>query len=381
MQTAFDTAYRHYLQGDYQQAELVCRDHLKKFPQNSNCLHLLAVLAHRQNRQSEGLDIIQKALSLAPQQAELHYTYSMMLLLNGDFAKGWDEYEWRLKVEGFKHKQLASLRWQGQTYKDKTLLVLPEQGFGDTIQFMRYLPLLKQRMGKVIYACPSPLLDLARTIPNIDLVSDSISTTTKFDLYTSLLSLPRLFRTNLDNLPPPADFFVIDAQHQQMWAEKLNTDNFKIGIVWAGRRSHENDRNRSCMLNDFAPLAHIPGITFYSLQKELAGEDAASTEAEQPPEGMQVISLGQDIKDFSDTAAIINQLDLVIAVDTAVVHLAATLGKETWVMLPLVPDWRWLLERDNSPWYPSVYLFRQTQLADWSEPFARAAERLRERKA
>lgn len=349
-------------------AEKYCNKILKQQPDQADVLHLLGVIAHRRNQQDKALAYIRKALEIHPLAASFRHSLGMILLLMGQFREGWQAYEWRLEVPAFRYRKLNRPYWNGEPLDGKSLLVLSEQGYGDTIQFMRYLTHINHGVDKIIFACPVPLLHLVPKIPNISLITSTITPVTKFDLHVSLLSLPHIFRTDLHNIPPPCNFFHVDEKLIHKWAKKIQSDNFRIGIVWAGRRSHENDLNRSCHLSDFAPLINIPNVQFYSLQKEWTEDELAKT-----PKGMALNLLGGGFANFSDTAAAITHLDLIITVDTAVAHLAATLGKETWILLPYVPDWRWLMDKSDTPWYSTVRLFRQEKIGDWKSLFQQVA--------
>jgi hypothetical protein len=293
---------------------------------------------------------------------------------------------------------LNQRRWDGSTLNGKTILVHAEQGFGDTIQFVRYLPMVQTQGGHVIFECQKNLIRLLRDCNGIDKIIEITSKPkVNFDTHISLLSLPGIFGTDLDSIPSDIPYINVDPLLVEHWRKKISDNNdFKIGITWAGRPTYK-DRFRSCSLADFAPLAGIHGITFYSLQK-----GPASKEILNPPEGMEIINLDNDLNDFADTAGIMQNLDLVISTDTAVVHLAGAIGKPVWTLLHSAPDWRWFLSREDSPWYPcprqndvarpdglvgqgqanglaglaGMRLFRQTTHNDWAYVFEKVKQRL-----
>lgn len=367
-------AYLAYQDGDLDKAQRLCQDYLASCPNDPTGIHILSVITHRQGQHQQAFEYIKKALALKPNEPEIHYSFALLLLLMGHFEQGWQEYEWRLKIKNFKHLLLPLPRWEGESLNGKKLLLLCEQGYGDNIQFSRYLPLVKKCGAHITLGCPLPLQHLFSTLPEIDELSERITPATQqFDAYNSLASLPKIFNTNLSNMPPPTHGLNLDKNHLKKWEKEIPQTGLRIGIVWAGRPGHENDRNRSCRLDDFLPLADIPNTHLISLQMQhelISPSDMPIDIPTAISPDIPLIHLGDRITDFADTAAIIHHLDLIISVDTSLAHLAATLGKETWVLLPFVPEWRWLLDRDDSPWYPKhMKLFRQTKIGDWKHVF------------
>ena len=297
--------------------------------------------------------------------------------MQGDFPEGWMEYEWRWKCKDFpsQRQSFGQPQWGGDSLQGRTLLLHAEQGLGDAVQFIRYLPLAAQRGGRIILGCRPELQRLLQTAaPDLQVLAGG-QFLPPFDVHCPLLGLPRLFATDLTNIPRNVPYLHADSADAAIWRDRLAdpSSSLKVGLVWAGSPANKNDRNRSLKLASLAPLANVPGVRFLSLQK-----GAAATEAKTPPEAMELIDVADELKDFADTAALIAVLDLVIAVDTAVVHLAGAMGKPVWVLLPFVPDWRWMLERTDSPWYPTMRLFRQTQLAEWEPVIAEVRARLHE---
>jgi len=326
----------------------------------------------------EAIENYRRALQIDPNFAEAHWNLSLVLLRTGRLTEGWKEYEWRLNPElditTYPHCYEIP-RWDGTCFKSKKLLVHYEQGLGDTLHFMRYLPLVKARGGTVILEVRKPLYRLLQGFPGVDeLIEASFDDkpAEKFDYHVSLMDLPKIFATTLETIPAEVPYIHACPTKAEYWRKKLAGPYFKVGIVWAGSPTHGNDRYRSCMLNYFAPLTKVVGVQLYGLQK---GEAAA--QAEELADEMAITNLGTEFEDFTDTAAAIENLDIVVSVDTAVLHLAGAMGKPVWALLPLSPDWRWMLKRQDSPWYPTMKLFRQKKWGQWEPVFQRVAEELR----
>lgn len=310
-------------------------------------------------------DVLHQGLARTPEDAELNWNFSILELLDGRLPQGWHDYEWRFRTNPELERPFTQPRWNGAVHPGKRLLVHAEQGLGDTIQFARYLPLLKARVGasmEIVLECQRPLARLLCGLPGADRLvvrEDEARVAAPFDLHVPLLSLPGLFGTTLDTIPVPIAL-TVDPDESQQWAARLGQlPGLKVGLVWAGNPDHRGDRQRSMALAQLAPLAGVTDVRFVSLQK---GRNAEIHDRGAP---LDLIELGSQFSDFAATAAAIANLDLVISVDTAVAHLAATLGKPTWVLLPFSPDWRWLLGREDSPWYPNARLFRQPRRGDW----------------
>ena len=323
----------------------------------------------------EAIEAGQRAVALRPNYPQAHFNLGIMLLVQGNFTDGWREYEWRWRTRDFipSQRDFSQPQWDGRPLEGRTLLLHAEQGFGDTLQFIRYLPLVAQRGARLVVECQEALQRLLQTMSADWTVVARGRPLPAFDVQCPLLSLPHLFATDQANIPQDVPYLHADAAEADVWRERLagHTSSLKVGLVWAGSPTHRNDRNRSMKLASLTPLARVPGVRFVSLQK---GEAAA--EAKSPPEGMELLDAGPELKDFADSAALIATLDLVIAVDTSVVHLAGALGKPVWVLLPFAPDWRWLLNRDDSPWYPTMRLFRQQRRTEWESVVATIREEL-----
>jgi len=330
----------------------------------------LALLLHEQGRYEEALACYRDIIEGDPENAEAHFGAALLLLRAGNFEEGWREYEWRLKLKTWKSGypwRLSKPRWYGEDFRDKTLLVHCEQGLGDCLQFARYLPMVKARGGTVVFEVPAALKRMFEGFPGVDkLRSLSMATAGKidYDLHTPLLSLPGIFGTRAESIPCRVPYLSAEKALTAHWKSNSTENQLRVGIVWAGSKVHVNDKKRSCSLDNFKFLKNIPGVRLYSLQPELSPEQIRVED----PEG-EIIHWGDRLGDFADTAAALSTLDLVISVDTAIVHLAGAMGKPAWVVLPYVPDWRWQCTRRDSPWYPSLRLFRQSSPNNWDLVF------------
>ncbi len=320
------------------------------------------------------VECYRRAIDLNPDFADAHWNLSLARLVEGDFANGWRGYEWRLRTKRHALRSFEQPVWDGGPLAGKTILLRREQGLGDTIQFMRYAPLVAARGGRVVLEVHPPLARLAAGLKGVAEVIAAGATLPPFDLHCPLLSLPDRFGTDLDTIPAEMPYLTPDPEAVEHWRLKLGDGpRLKVGIAWAGNRSHKNDRIRSLAIERLLPILEIPGIRWISLQ---VGERAG--DVERLPIGM-VADISSELGDLGDTAAVIANLDLVIAVDTAVVHLAGALGRPVWAMLAFAPDWRWLLDREDSPWYPSMRLFRQARHGDWDSLLVQIRQALAER--
>jgi hypothetical protein len=294
--------------------------------------------------------------------------------------QGWTDYEWR-----FKCKRFGSLPpfhaplWDGSPLEGRTILIHAEGGLGDTLQFIRYAPLVHRRGGRVILVCQPPLvrlLSLSRGLGVERLLAQG-DPLPEYDVHASLLSLPGLLGTTLESVPTDVPYLDAEPQLVESWRRRLGSyPGFKVGIAWQGNPKHCGDRFRSSPLVQFAPVARVPGVHLLSLQKGAGREQLPALQGRFP-----VTDLGSHLGDFLDTAAVMKSLDLVISVDTAIAHMAGALGIPVWVALPFAPDWRWLLDREDSPWYPTMRLLRQTRPSWWEDVFHRIAEALQQRLA
>ncbi|TDV02434.1 glycosyltransferase family 9 protein [Paraburkholderia caballeronis] len=360
--------------GRLEDAEALVRPYLAS---GSGPLVLWRVLADAirpQGRFAETQAIQQMLVACAPGDLTARFNLAETLLLRGDFQRGWREYRYRYGMAHTKNleRKVQRPRWNGQPIPGKTLLIHDEQGYGDTFQFMRMVSWAKARSGaRVIFEVNGETLPLAQRIAGPDEVIARGTLPPAFDVHCELMSLPMIMRVELADLPGPVPYLSADPQRVEKWRRRLaDVPGLRVALVWAGRPTHVNDANRSLSLAQLAPLAQA-GVTFLSVQK-----GPASAQADRPPPGMPVVSLSDEIQDFEDTAAIVSVADLLISVDSSPVHLAGALGRPVWVMLPFVPDWRWLLGRSDTPWYPRTRLFRQPSRGDWGGVMANMASEL-----
>jgi len=324
----------------------------------------------------QAIEVYRRAIALQPEFAQAHTNLAFALLLRGDFRQGWEEYEWRWEWKEFPltSSKFVQPQWDGSDPGNRTILLHPEQGLGDTIQFIRYATLVSERGGKVIFCCHPELWRLLQGFPGIEKCVRPGEMFPRFDFHCPLLSLPRAFQTTLESIPAKVPYLCLDPKLVELWQNRLAacSRGFKVGLVWAGSPRKQNDRHRSMKLADLVPLMQLPGARFFSLQK-----GAAAAQVRTLPEGTELADWTTELTDFADTAALIANLDLVISVDTAVAHLAGAMGKAVWTLLPFAPDWRWLLNRDDSPWYPTMRLFRQPSAGDWAAVIARVVDAMR----
>ncbi|MBL8643014.1 MAG: tetratricopeptide repeat protein [Rhodospirillaceae bacterium] len=311
------------------------------------------------------------ATQSAPDFAEAHVGLAEMLLLTGQDAEGWREYEWRWRTAGLSGaaRSFAQMQWTGaQSLRGKTILIHAEQGFGDSLQVCRLVPAVERLGAKVVLEAPKPLQRLLSTVAGVSAVIAAGEPLPPFDLHCPLLSLPLAL-----NAPRtfPGPYLHVDAALAETWRAQVSAwPHPRVGLAWAGRPTHRNDRNRSLGFHHLTPVLRQAG-TFVSVQKDMSADDRAALHA-----SPQVMDAGANLSDFADTAALVSQLNLVIAVDTAVAHLAGALGKPVWIMLPFAPDWRWGLNQAETPWYPSARLYRQPAPGDWASVIARIADDL-----
>ena len=318
-----------------------------------------------------------QALALAPKWAHAHFGLSLALLQMGEFAEGWREYEWRWKgaVDKIKPRELPKPQWQGEDLAGKTLLLYAEQGLGDTLQFVRFIPALAARGGRVVLETPGKLLPLLRMAGVAETMVAAGAGLPEFDFHLPLLTLPSVIALTEETIPAEVPYLAADPARVAQWHERLPKGGFRIGIVWQGFPNAEIDKGRSIPLRCFAPLAAIPGVRLISLQKNYGLDQLDAL-----PESMRVETLGPDFDAgpgaFLDTAAVMAELDLVITSDTSIAHVAGALGRPVWIVLKSNPDWRWLTGREDSPWYPTARLFRQRTRGDWDEVMERVAAEL-----
>ena len=356
-------------------AEAGFRRALELSPASYDIHNNIANVLELEGRWSEALDHVNRALALHPDYAQAHRNRALLQLLLGNFAIGLPEYEWRWKVPGTARLEFPQPRWQGEDLHGRTILLCGEQGLGDTLQFIRYARLVQKRGARVILQCPGMLHPLLARTSGIDRFAAAEGSLESFDCYAPLMSLPAILGTTLETVPAEIPYLFADPSRVAAMREKLaGTSGFKVGIAWQGSRGFAGDYYRSVPLAQFAPLAAAPGVTLFSLQRG-DGREQLAAEANGWPLVDWMDQLDAEGA-FVDTAALMMNLDLVITTDTAIAHLAGGLGVPVWVALQLSPNWRWLLERADSPWYPTMRLFRQTQFGDWDDVFRRIAAEL-----
>ena len=362
--------------GERAQAIAQCRTALALRPAFAEASVRLGLLLEQEGDAPGATACYRDAIAARPDFAEAHFNYALRLLLAGNFEKGWEEYEWRLRLP-----ELEPLwpfagrpRWDGSPLEGKTILLYAEQGLGDAIQFARFAPLVAERGGRVILNCAASLMALFENLPGVAALADRSKPAPAFDVCCSLLSLPRIFRTTLATLPAQSPYLHADPEKLRRWNARLAADSarLKVGVVWATQSSNKSAQSRSLDLEMLAPLAAAGDVLFCSLQKGPAADRIAHA-----PAGMRIVDCGRELADFSDSAALIGSLDLVISIDTAAAHLAGAMAKPIWLMTDWPPEWRWLLGRDDSPWYPTMRLFRRARAQSWQDVIARLAEALR----
>ena len=335
-------------------------------------LHNLGLALRGLMRLDEATRCFDTALAFDPGHHECRVSRAMLLLLLGDFSRGWREYERRWEISrAFTKRTYPRPFWDGLDPEGRTILLHYEQGFGDTNQFVRYAPLVRARGARVILECQPELCELFETIPGVDEIVTVGDDVPEFDQYRALMSLPMLFGTTLQSIPAEVPYLSADPARVASWKAMIPADGLRVGLVWAGAAGYANDRNRSLSLARLGALGEIPGVHFVGLQK-----GAAAVQGANPPPGMKLMDVGEKLHDFADTAAVLENLDLVITIDTAAGHLAGALAKPVWLLIPHSPDWRWLLDREDSPWYPTMRLFRQPRIGDWDSVLDRVKREL-----
>jgi tetratricopeptide (TPR) repeat protein len=310
-----------------------------------------------------------RAVQLQPESVDFHENLACNLLVRGEYARGWVEYDKRRRHSSAAAENFGYPRWDGSDLNGKTILLHAEQGYGDTLQFSRYIPLVRDRGGHVIVGCPPAVGPVIARIDGVQSVITDAHLLPPFSVHCPLVTLPLVFQTTLETVPNRMPYITPDPVRVAEWSKKISgtNGNKRIGLGWAGNPRHKNDRNRSCPPSYLEPLSAVTGAAFFSLQKN------PTTPA---PMSLGLVDYTNDLHDFGETAALLSHLDLLITVDTALAHLAGAMGKPVWIMLPFVPDWRWLLDREDSPWYPSIRLFRQPAPADWPAVIGKIVDEL-----
>ena len=322
-------------------------------------------------RADEAAASFEAALAGDPQMAEAHWNKALLDLSRGELQRGFAGYEWRWRrAQGEAPREFDVPQWRGEEPHGKTILLHAEQGFGDTVQMVRYVPSVAARGATVILEAPDALLPLLARLDGVTQLMGRGDALPRFDLHCPLMSLPLAFGTTLATIPALVPYLRAPTERVAAWRTRLPVGR-RVGLVWSGKPSHKNDRNRSILFAQLKPILAQPGVSFVSLQREVRAADVAGL-AQWP----NLVRIEEALADFADTAAVIEQLDLVIAVDTAVAHLAGALGKPVFVLISYIQDWRWLAGRADSPWYPTARIFRQPAPGDWDSAIAAAARAL-----
>ena len=357
--------------GALDEAVTHCRRAIALRPAFAEAHNNLGLAWHEQARLDEAIGSVRQAIALRPDYPDAHKNLALLLLTVGDLPAGWAEYEWRWQTahQRAARRDFPRPQWRGEAAEGRTLLIHAEQGFGDMVQFCRYVPMAAARGLRVILEVQAPLLRLLRGLPGADQVLAFGEALPEFDLHCPILSLPLAFGTTLASIPSAGPYLRADAAGVAAWRTRLAAtgQDLRVGLAWAGNPLAGADRRRSIAPDRLAPLFDVSGVRFFTLQK---GGPAA-------PARFPLTDHMEAMADFADTAALIAALDLVISVDTAVAHLAAALGKPVWLLDRFAPCWRWLLGRRDSPWYPTLRLYRQTRPDDWESVLAEVARDLR----
>jgi tetratricopeptide (TPR) repeat protein len=326
----------------------------------------------------EALAASHRAATLDPDDPLVRFNHAHVLLMNGQLASGFEELRWGKTCKGWSqgYPDLAEPEWQGEALAGRTLLLYAEAGLGDALQFVRYLPMVAEKGGSIVLQVQPPLVPLLRMMANVTVVALG-EPVPRFDVHLPLIGLSRVFGTTLENIPAAVPYLHADAMKLSQWRRVLDRfledeTSLRVGVVWSGNPRHKGDRLRSLAAEKLLPHLVMPGVRLYSLQKDLRPADTPAVAAL----GQGIVDLAPVLADFSDTAAAVSALDLVIAVDTSVAHLAGALGRPVWMLLPYALDWRWMREREDTPWYPSMRLFRQPAPNAWDDVVARVTTEL-----
>jgi tetratricopeptide (TPR) repeat protein len=359
------------------QARLTFLKILEQAPDHMRALNNLGKVYHDMGRLKHSLSCYDRCVNLYPNYAEARFNRAALLLALGEYKLGWQEYEWRFKLSAagnvYPH-QLRTPRWQGEDYHGRRLLVHCEQGMGDVLQFVRYIPLVKKRGGTLIMEAHAQLVPLLKSLPHVDelaIFNPEHSPKTQHDLHIPLLSLPTIFDTSTDTIPSTIPYLHIDSGKAKPWLTHLKKDHVNIGLVWA---SSDLNPRRNLPIDKCGSWFQHTGLHFIGLQKGAASGQLMALKGKASPS----TELGHYLNDFHDTAAVMSHLDLLISVDTAAAHLAGAMGIPLWVLLPFNADWRWSSRSHYSPWYPSARLYRQTRYGDWNNVINKVAATLTE---
>jgi len=336
-------------------------------PNNPECYFNLGLVLHDLGYFKDALKAYEKAIYLQPENTAYKWDKALTLLTKGDFLNGFNEYEIRWKLKTNSLRNFTEPKWTGQSLKGKILLIYQEQGFGDMIQFSRFIPMIKKRGGTIILEIQPELSSLFSNLVSADKIFKKGDSLPNYDFCIPMMSLAKILQITIKRIPLSTSFLITPPTNlMSSMDQKLH-----IGIVWAGKQTHKNDKNRSCKFKYFIDLFSIPNTCFYSLQKGARETDIKDRGCES-----LIINLAPQLHDFKDTASAISKLDLILSVDTATAHLAGSIGKPTWILLPFSPDWRWMRASTASPWYPSMHLIRQSRPKDWESVLKKVKKKL-----
>jgi len=364
-------------EGRHREAAAACRDAVALDPVHSEAHELLGCALSSLRDRKRAIAAFDGALRINPEFVSAHCNRGLALLSLGDYARGWEEFEWRWQRPEYQtlRKLFSQAWWDGSDPDGRTILLFAEQGFGDAIQFIRYAPVLASRGARVVVDCHPPLQALFRQVYGVTRVLENDAEVARYALCCPLMSLPRFLGTRLESIPAEVPYLAAAADYAAKWRAKMTVARtFRVGLVWASNPGTGYAWHKSVPLEMFAPLARIEGVTFYSLQTGFPAQHAAQISSD-----LDLIDLSAGLHDFSDTAGLISNLDLVISVDTAVAHLAGAMGKTIWTLVPENADWRWGDEGEGSAWYPTMRLFRQQADGDWSGVVEQLGAALKER--
>jgi hypothetical protein len=325
------------------------------------------------NRLNEALISYNNAIVINPDYAEAYWNKSLVNLLMGNYVDGWELYEWRWKKDTSNlPRAFEQPLWLGkQCINSKIILIYPEQGLGDFIQCVRYIPLIEKMGATVILEVPLVLMSIIKPLGNFTFVEKG-QALPEFDFHCPIFSLPLAFKTTIESIPNQLPYLFASSAKGQYWKDKIGVKkSLRVGLVWSGSIHHTNDHNRSIPIEKLASLLDLP-IDFYCLQKDIRNDDLTILT------NTKIKNYSYLFDDFSDTAALIDQMDVVISVDTSVAHLAGALGKIVWILLPYMPDYRWMLNRSDTPWYPTAKLFRQKESGNWEKVINEVFSNLKE---
>lgn len=362
---------------DFLSAEKYYKKAIELFPYYEKSYNNLSILLKETGKINEAIYYAEQSIKIKPDYAIGHFNLASLLLLNGDYENGFREYEWRFKATGKINPVMNKPFWKGQDIYNKTLLIHAEQGMGDTIQFCRYISLIDKKNAKIVFSCHPELTELLKDLKGLDeIIPEKVykEPLVNYDFQIPLLSLPYIFKTNINSIPANTPYIFAKPEYIKKWKEQLDKFNkFKIGFVWKTGNSDPMFEKKSCNIDFFYKLSQeFSHITFFSIQKGTNTKDFYKY-----GETNNFINLSEKIDSFDDTAGIIHNLDLIISVDTSVAHLAGAMGKKVWNLLSAFHDWRWLIERNDSPWYPEMKIFRQKERFTWDDIFNQIVSKIK----